>query len=134
METQDIMNMLTTRHMRRDDRSPGVGTSDKNAVLQNLYPHYTNEYYRHPRSAFGREVDGIEYAYSDRLLEWDYSKHQAAWEHAKNNGLTTQTCAFFEAYLSTYFDRPVEILHILAGWNWGNGYPYQVFGYRFIGE
>lgn len=125
----DIYNMLMPT--RRNDRSPGVGTFDKTAKLQNLYPHYTNEHYRHPRSVFGQETDGVEYNYSDRLLEWDYAKHTAAWETAKQSQ-ESGTCLFFEAYLSAYFDKPVEIVNIMAGWNWSNGYPYQVFGYKFI--
>lgn len=129
----DIFSLLSRKTQRAvDDRSPGVGTFAKDVPLSNLHPHYTNEYYKHARSVFGKETKGISYDYSDRLWEWDYEKSKAAFEVANSSQHKKDSANYFEVYLSEYFGKPVEILHILAGFNWANGYPYQVFGYKFI--
>ena len=68
----------------------------------------------------------------DRLHEWDYEKSHAALEVMAKKYERTVSARRFEEYLSLYHDRPVELLHIMSGINHGNGYAYQIFGYKFV--
>ena len=102
---------------------------NKDTELENFNPHYTDSYFKTARTIWGQKQTGLQYEYSDRLWEWDYAKAEKASNIAKEN--YPVLCANqIEVYLSEYFGKPVEIVHIMAGHNLGNGYPYQVFGYR----
>lgn len=107
---------------------PFISTDRKDVVLNTL-PHYTDIRFKEAQSVFGEEVENISYDYSDRLAQWDFKKHERAIKAANDSGLSPRTCLWYEKYLSVYFDREIEIHHILAGWNWATGYSYQVFGY-----
>ncbi len=107
-------------------------TFGKNKVLHTS-PHYTDKRFDQPQTIFGQECEGLAYDYSDRLWQWDYDKSEAA-AKAANESATPKTCRWYEAYLSAYFSRPIEIKHIIAGVNRSNGFPYNVFGYRDIAE
>lgn len=106
-------------------------TFDKNKPLHTS-PHYSDNRFNEPQTVFGKEEKGIGYDYSDRLWQWDYEKSEQAVETAEKSGFPRHSCNWYEAYLSAYFGKKVEIKHILAGVNVSNGYPYAVFGYRFI--
>ena len=103
-------------------------TQDKAYPLQTM-PHYTDESFRHGKTVFGKVPAtefghaGLEYVYSDRLQQWDYDKAAQATEAAKASGHAPRSCLWYEAYLSAYFGKPVTIEHIVAGFNWSNGYP-----------
>lgn len=101
----------------------------KNTKLNDL-PHYTDTYYREPRTIFGNKEKGLQYDYSDRLEEWDYSKAQKAREKVNQDGITPHTAEWYERYLQYYFDCKIELKHILAGHKLSNGYSYQIFGYK----
>lgn len=105
---------------------------DKNKVLPS--PHYTDKRFDQPQTIFGEECEGLGYVYSDRLWQSDYDKSEAAARGVNESGITLKTCRWYEAYLSAYFSRPIEIKHIIAGVNRSNGCPYNVFGYRDIAE
>jgi hypothetical protein len=100
-------------------------------VPLNTTPHYTNPLFRTPQTVFGRERKGLHYDYSDRLWEWDWNKASAASDAATTSGARLKTAAWYEAFLSAYYARPVVVHHILAGYNLATGYPYAVFGYTF---
>ena len=110
-------------------------TLDKDAPLHTS-PHYTDKRFnkeqavfgKHPKSRYGH--DNLKYDYSDRLWQWDYDKAEKSVEVANASGATLRSCKRYEAYLSAYFNKPIEIKHIIAGVNRGNGYPYCVFGYK----
>ena len=104
-------------------------TFDKNKVLETS-PHYTDHRFKKPQTVFGQEEDGIGYDYSDQLWEWDYNKAEESAKIANESGALPRTCLWYEVYLSAYFGRSIEIVHIISGVNVGNGYPYCVFGYR----
>lgn len=103
-----------------------------NTPISNLNPHYTNEYFKTARTIWGKEVKDIFYNYSDRLFQWDYAKHEEAFKTAKEEIGNTNTARFFQKYLSLYHDKPVQLNHILAGFNLSTGYPYRVYGYKFV--
>lgn len=107
--------------------------TDKSIQLM-TYPDWQDERFREPQTVFGEKCKGLRYDYSDRIWQWDYDKAQVATEKAKESGHTHRSCDWYEVYLTEYFDRPTEIKHILAGCNVSNGYPYVVFGYRFLDE
>lgn len=116
---------------------------NKNAAIANLNPHYTNEYFKEPRTVYLADgyklkhngsrdyLPKVEYNYSDRLWQWDYDKAQQAWEVAKAKDLPHNSAALHEAYLTAYYGRELELVHIMAGFNWSNGHPYQVYGVIF---
>lgn len=101
----------------------------KNVPL-NTRPHYTDTRFQMARTVFGSECADIGYEYSDRLWHRDYDKAQIASEVAGKSGKVPRSCAWYEVYLSAYFDKPVEIKHIMAGVNVSDGYPYCVFGFK----
>jgi hypothetical protein len=109
-------------------------TFDPNTPL-NTTPHYTDDRFNKPQTVYGQEDKNIiDYVYSDRIWQWDYKKAEQATEIANNSGAVLKSARWYEVYLSAFFDRRVEVLHIMAGVNVSNGYPYAVFGYKFAKE
>lgn len=110
----------------------GVQT-DAGAPIQNLHPHYTNSYFSEARTVYlasGHELDGATYNYSDRIRQWDWDKADAAWTAVRGEDKRMNTANEHEAYLRLVFDKPnLKLVHIMAGFNVSNGYPYQVYGY-----
>lgn len=111
-----------------------------NTPIHNLSPHYTNSHYKEARTVWLKDgytpqgryntVPGVEYNYSDRLWQWERDKADKAWESVDRNQFTPRSSAFLQEWLRGYFDNPnLELVHILAGFNLGSGYPYQVYGY-----
>jgi hypothetical protein len=111
-------------------RMTAPNTADMDQTIH-CNPHYTDDHYKHPQTIFGKEEKGLEYAYSDRLYQWDHIKEAEARNVANSSKAKRDTARWFQIYLTAYFGKPVILKHILAGVNWGNGYPYQVFGYKF---
>jgi hypothetical protein len=106
---------------------------DKNAVIENYSPHYTNKRFKDAQIVFGEKVRVDACEYSDRLTQWDRKGSQKASEEA-DKLYTRCTGAWVEKYLSEYNKKPVELKFVMAGFNWSNGYPYQVFGYNYKKE
>lgn len=114
--------------------------SDHCKPIQHLMPHYTDSRFKQPQTVYladghrvGKDdyVKGAEYNYSDRLMEWNgWEKYEAAWNAAKASSHEPRSAAYVELYLRTLLDKPnLKLVHVMAGVNWGNGYPYQVYGY-----
>lgn len=122
-----MKDMLLYHNYRSEYRFPT--TFDKNKPLQTT-PHYTDSRFKEEQTIFGEKCEGIGYDYSDRLWQWDYNKAKQASIQANASEATPKSCRWYEAYLSAYFDKPIEIKHIVAGVNRSNGYPYCVFGYK----
>lgn len=106
--------------------------------IANLRPHYTDSYYSQPRTVWVAEgykrnqthdtIKGASYDYSDRLWQWDWNKADTVTKAIE--GLDRRSPAFIQEFLRRYFDKPSLVLvHVMAGFNVGNGYPYQVYGY-----
>lgn len=108
--------------------TPAVQLS-RNVQLE-TNPHYTDDRFSEPQTVFGAEVKGLSYDYSDRLWQWDSKKAEAATEIAKQSGHVIRSANWYQVYLSAYFGYEVELVHVVAGVNRSNGYPYAVFGYR----
>lgn len=110
-------------------------TPDKQAPLK-LHPHYSDERFKKERTVFGPEPknsyghEGLTYNYSDRLVQWDSSKHAAAWSKAQESRAPRDSASFLEVYLTAYYSKPIEVVHVVAGVNHSNGYPYWVVGWR----
>lgn len=104
-------------------------TFDKDKVLE-TNPSYADQRFKKDQTVFGKKSKGLSYDYSDRLWEWDYAKAEASAKVATESGAKLRTCRWYEAYLSAYFGRPIEIGHIMAGVNVSNGYSYCIFGYK----
>jgi hypothetical protein len=93
-------------------------------------PHYTDSRFDKEQTIYGKAQKGLSYDYSDRLWQWDWDKAQNAWQSVKDANVNKHTQRGHEMYLSTYFDKPIELRHIIAGINRSNGYSYLVYGYR----
>jgi len=106
-------------------------TFNKNDHI-NMNPHYSDTRFKEQQAVFGQETKKINYVYSDRLQEWDYDKHKQAVEAANKSNKSDNTCFWYEEYLSFYYGKKTEILHIISGVNPSNGYAYNVFGYKHI--
>ncbi len=106
--------------------------TDEKDVPLHTSPHYTDTRFKTAQTVFGGKCKGIGYDYSDRLWQWDYDKADRATKIANESSAQSKSCHWYEAYLSAYFGRRIEIKHILAGYNISNGQPYCVFGYRDI--
>ncbi len=115
--------------------APVQTTYSKDVPLKTS-PHYTDDRFKTAQTVFGKPPKSdyghkdLNYDYSDRLWEWDYNKAKRSSEIASGTGATARSVRWYEAYLSAYFDKPIEIVHILAGFNVSNGDPYAVFGYK----
>lgn len=144
---------------RGTDRNPGepndhaygcIGDS-KDIRLPSC--HYTDDRYKHAQTVFGRRRDGLSYDYSDRFPQWDSTKwnegHEKAKEMADRGDIVAGSVRYYEIVLS-YFHNAVEMIavdpadltsfrtnptvsieHVLIGFNWSNGFSYQVYGYHF---
>jgi len=108
-------------------------TTNIDTILE-LSPHYTNPYYNQKRTVFGAPEEGLSYDYSDRLSEWNYSKWKASYVAATATGATPGTARHIQARLSYYYDKPLVLRHVVSGVNRGDGYPYNVFGYKVDGD
>lgn len=137
MKKKPVQEYFSTdeEHFSNTNRSVSRRTS-RCTVAKNEHlhddPHYTDDRFREPQTIFGGEAaEGIlNYVYSDRIWQWDYEKASLAAKAADESGAERHTCLWYEAYLSFYFDKPVEVFHIIAGVNRSNGYSYLCFGYK----
>lgn len=111
--------------------------TDKECELD-TFAHYSNPSFAdgQTETIFGsleearKRKGGVFYVYSDRLLEWDFSKYNQAFNAADSNTeLTKFSCAYYECMLSRYEGHKVTIHHILKGVNMSNGFPYLIFGF-----
>lgn len=103
-------------------------TFNKDSII-NDNPHYSDEDFRNKeQTIFGKKEKNLHYVYSDCLWKWDYKKSEIATKVA-NKKEKPNTCAYYEIYLSEYYDKLIEIKHIIAGVSRASGYPYLVFGY-----
>jgi hypothetical protein len=102
--------------------------SNLSAVV-NTTPHYTDSRFKRPQTVWGCEEDGLGYDYNDRIWQWNWNKAKAAAKHADETA-KPRTAWWHQEFLCFFFDKPIELKHILAGVNLSNGYPYCVYGYR----
>ncbi len=136
-----------------DRTSKYKGTKSLDAVI-NTSPHYSDSLYEKERTEFCSEpeklieingalmIEGIQYEYSDRLFEWDSKKMKESLKRADmslsvlSSDLSSEwkkrsTARYIREVLRFYYGDPeLEIVHVVAGVNHGNGYPYLVYGTR----
>jgi hypothetical protein len=143
------VDVLGVMYGRRGRSSSFPLCQTGNGVLDNLSPHYTDDRFRQSCSGFsdGRTVwaadksklvsgqyeeatyPGAGYTYSDRLAD-DSTRSWTAAQQAAEEKYPRRTALFFQEALREFFQDPTIVLvHIVAGVNVGNGYPYLVFGY-----
>ena len=107
-----------------------------------LDPHYTDDRFRKSQTVylapghttkmnFGVPLVKVaSYDYSDRLLQWYGRQCDEAWNAAAKLGFEKNSAQLIEAFLRELFKDPnLELVHIVAGVNVGNGYGYRVYGY-----
>lgn len=141
-DIDELMGMLEREHgidLRRCPSAPYIPvTTTKHRRIDNLYPHYTNELFRKEQTVYllaGHKVsngwvNGAEYVYDDRVRQWNWEGADQAWKLARLVVEDHYTAACHEAYLQLYYKSlNIELVHILSGVNWSNGYPYMVYGF-----
>lgn len=111
----------------------------------NVNPHYSDPAFSEPKTTYlassfclkrtgegldGQGVEGLSYVYSDRLAQWDHTKFQASAEVATRSGAPDNSADWFSAFMSHYNGKDIEVLHVIAGVNVSNGYPFYVLGHR----
>lgn len=112
--------------------------------IANLRPHYTNEHYKTPRTVWlakgcktsgsNDTVKGAKYNSSDRIWQWNWNKAHDLSESIDPE-LNRASPAYIQEFLRRFFDKPhLTLVHVMAGFNLINGYPYQVCGYIEVGE
>ncbi len=80
-------------------------------------------------TVFGEKAKDLTYDYSDSLMLSDYTKWENSVKQAEGKA-PKNSCSWYEAILSNYYDKSIVIEHILFGMDQHNGYSYQVFGYK----
>lgn len=111
---------------------PPAPETDKDAMLRNTDPHYSDTRWNRPQTIYGSNEGVTQYNYSDRL--GGMPRHSLAWEKATQDHPTDhpteRTAAFYEAYLRHLWeDESIQLLHIMAGVNLSNGFSYLIWGY-----
>ena len=110
----------------------------------NTHPHYTESAFckgggktvfcSEPENLiqrYGTEmIDKMAYVYLDRIYEWDRDKADTAFYAAQQSEHQRRSANWYEIFLSEYFDKDVEIVHIISGVQLMNGYPWCALGYR----
>ena len=94
----------------------------------------TPDKYRYSYDAYvvSKKADEYQYAvYSDRLLQWDWDKHnRLCKKHFGNEGQywDNRSEEKIEAFLRDYYENPeLQLVGIMTGCNVSNGYPYWIF-------
>ena len=102
-------------------------------ITLKLSPHYLHDMptFRSDQVVFGKEEDGLNWEYSDRLWGWDWDKAKAAWQKSIDECHTKGSADQVESFLSLYFGKPVDLVCVISGVNRGNGYPYNVYGFKY---
>jgi len=117
-----------------------LGTTDRAADI-NITPHYTDRRFKDPQTIYcatpdelvddgagNYVINGCHYDYSDRLYQWDNDKATAANDAAIASGHKRRTAEWCQSFIDHYYDKKVKLVHIIAGVNHSDGYPYCVFG------
>lgn len=95
------------------------------------YAHYTDCRFDREQLVFdsGEAVKETDYtAYDDRLMQFDPEAYFRGIDAAKKEHQPF-TAAFFQAFLTSYHQSPVELKKIWTGCNASNGYQYWAFAY-----
>ena len=93
----------------------------------------TNEYpYSYDAYVVIKKSDEYKHVvYSDRLLQWNYDKHNMLCKkHFGNDGQywNDRSEKQIEAFLRDYYEKPdLMLVGIMTGCNVSNGYPYWIF-------
>lgn len=94
------------------------------------YPHYSDSRWDTEQTIYGNKSKGIEYNYSDRLMQFSYENHKKGEEKASNQ--QQNTARYYLEYLKGYYGKDIDLQWIGAGVNRSNGYPYWIFGYKVL--
>jgi hypothetical protein len=73
--------------------------------------------------------------YSDRLMQWDFDKHDKCLEEVfgnKGQYWNNRKKEDIEKFLQLYFDKKdLKLIRVSEGCNVSNGYPYWFFEYNY---
>ena len=99
----------------------------------------TPDEYRYSYDAYvvSKKADNYKHVvYSDRLLQWDYNKHdKLCQKHFGNKSQYWDGRSFekIESFLRDFFDdKELQLVGIMKGCNISSGYPYWIFMYNLI--
>ncbi len=89
------------------------------------------DYFEMPQFDNGQKAEHT--VYSDRLVQWDYKKHNdLCQKHFGNQGQywSGRDSSKIEAFLSEYIGKDIILCRIEELENASNGYPYWRFDYK----
>jgi hypothetical protein len=125
---------IVEQWMERQAKPRGWGsyfyhTSSKTAVLS--WSHYSDPAFDgEGQIIFGKDVDGLQWEYDDRLRQWDPEKHEEAWAAAVSACGDKRTAQRIEVYLQHYYDNPeLKLVAIRSGTQQFSGYPWHAYGF-----
>ncbi len=95
-------------------------------------PHYSDPNFSRGQTedVFGTQESGLDYVYSDRMYEWDYDKAKKAAQKASEKVNNWKTPRWHQEFLSTYYDKTIQLRHMIVGVNVSNGYSYRAYGFK----
>lgn len=119
-------------------------SDDKYKELRDWFPHYSDKRFEQPRSIYlatgytathpvagGGDpmVEAASYVYGDRL-PYMTEEQEELWKELLSIEVYPQySAAREEARLRILYEDPrLQLVHVLAGVNLGNGYPYRIYG------
>lgn len=129
-----------TMYYRNEENIMKTSSLDNNHALD-LFAHYSDLQFREgktvtvygiPSGLYGHH--DLDYNYSDRLWMANYTHAQEASFVATELGATLNSPRWLTIWLTYYYGYRVELVHILKGVNMSNGYHYNIFGTRKVGE
>ncbi len=94
------------------------------------YPHYSDPIWDQDYVIYGEQGATDDAVYSDRLWSFNRIAAERAREVTKDMG---RTAAMWEAWLSEYFQRPVDVVYIIARVK-PDGYAIYYFGFNYAAE
>jgi hypothetical protein len=92
-------------------------------------PHYSDNRFKELQLLYlnpDTRLDVIDWAYDDRLMQWDSGKDALAREKASNHRYPS--VQWFEEYIRIYHDNTRTLKAVAGGVNHSNGYEYFVLG------
>jgi len=94
------------------------------------YPHYSDSRFSGEHLVFDDGTGlGGGWDYSDRFPFWGFDKYSEAWAKAVGSSFSTSQPAFWDLFLTEYFQCPATTHQIAASVNPSDGHPIWALKY-----
>ena len=109
-----------------------IETSSKSKPV--TFPSHTDSRFDTEQTVYGAREAYLAYEYSDRLMRFDIEAYRRGREAAEASRHERNSCNWFETYLSAYYEKRIEVKHILAVADRATGHPLYVLGFRVASD